>query len=73
VEHTSCKVRSALLSELAQKSGQVADTAHQLAELAGRDGPTTLEERVGFVNRRSQLRVLNPRMRSSPRSNAYAP
>jgi hypothetical protein len=53
-----CEVRSALLSEIADRSSRMADTAHELAELARKDGTATLDEKVEFANRRSQLRVL---------------
>ena len=53
-----CEVRSALLSELAEKSNELAYAANDLARQAGKDGPATLEEKVEFANHRSQLRVL---------------
>jgi hypothetical protein len=53
-----CQVRSGILSELTEKSAEVADAANHLAIVAAKDGAATLQEKVDFVNLRSRLRAL---------------
>jgi hypothetical protein len=53
-----CETRSAVLTQLAEKSEEVVNAASQLATLAALDGKATLDQKVDFASVRTRLKAL---------------
>jgi hypothetical protein len=53
-----CEVRSALLSEITEKSNEMAEAARYLASTAGKRGEATTEDKALFAKLRTNLHAL---------------